>query len=171
MGSSPPEPTRQTGISSARRRESEAARLCVLRTMPLLLPLGTTIWFGGWLLDVGSTVRGIRRAGTVRWELNPIARRLIARFGVPAGFAMLGLVEASIVAVYWALALAAPRSLPGAASVVGCALCVAFAGVCHALAGYGNLTGRVVAPLRPIARFCRWIDRRWKGTPPRDGGL
>lgn len=125
------------------------------------LLFGTVLWLLGWMFDVGTTARGIHRARSVAGELNPIARRLIARLGLAGGFAFLAVLEGALVAAHWALAFAAPQGFWAVVTFASCAASLAFAGVAHALAGWGNRTGRIAAPLIPIAQAYRWLDRRW----------
>ncbi len=124
----------------------------------MALWMGTGIWLLGWLLDVGSTLRGIRSAGTVAWERNPFARAILRRLGVGWGFAALALLESSIVAAHWGCVL---WISPGSAiTLYSAAASLAVAGLAHALAARSNVTGRMPRVLRPVLAVYEWIGRR-----------
>ncbi len=125
-----------------------------------LLALATAAWLAGWLLDVGSTIRGIRRSGTVAWERNPIARVVLRRLGLTLGFGALALLESSIVAMHWVVVEFTPiwpnvTAWSAAASLV-------LAGVAHALAARANITGRLPRVLAPVLDFYEWLGRRMR---------
>ena len=132
-------------------------------TLALLL-FGTLVWFAGWTLDVGTTWRGILRAGTIALERNPLARALFRRFGVRGGFAVLALLEWAIVAAHWGAARLPCPGLSPLATVAACAASLATAGVFHALAARANHTGRIAPVLLPILRAYEAMGRRWPGA-------
>ena len=123
-----------------------------------VLAVATLLWFVGWLLDVGTTIRGIRGAGTVAWERNPFARALLRRLGVGLGFGALALLESSVVASHWVVVAWEQRWPTVAAWAAAASL--ATAGLAHALAARANLTGRLPRVLAPVQAFYEWVGRR-----------
>lgn len=114
------------------------------------LGTATVVWGVGWALDVTTTVRGIRRAGSAAWERNPLARWLLARFGAGWAFVVLGGLESFCVAGTWSLAFATNPGWIGASYAGLCVAMLALVGVMHTFAAHANATGRLAAPLRPI---------------------
>lgn len=114
-----------------------------------------------WSLDVWTTWQGLKRCGhNIELEVNPFARWIFRRLGVPGGFVAFALIEIFIVALHWLYAWQPWPFSPSPAMTWLIGSCILFLAACHALAAWCNHHQRLHPLAVPIFHFFRWLDRK-----------